>query len=575
MAKKSAPSSKKAAKKAGAAKKSPAAAKPSLAAATTSASPGATAPTTENRLLARDLKPEETARFFRDLFRFHGDRPRGADFFPKSSLFEGRFGRMFRTLPSALFQEDDLRKLAAEMIAPAEAVDEGDELDPEENQGIDAGFTYLGQFIDHDLTFDPASSLQKQNDPDALVDFRTPRFDLDNVYGRGPDDQPYLYDDDGVRLLLGRRLTGNAQDAQTRDLPRNTPSTAAGRARALIGDPRNDENVIVSQLQATMLRFHNRVVKVLPTLPGNQGLANDPKRLFEEAQRQVRFHYQWLIVNDFLPTIVGRDMVNKVLPNRDVVHHKPDLKFFKWEKEPYMPIEFSAAAYRYGHSMVRPSYRLNTMLPSRLAIFGDSELTSLTGFRAFPSNWALDWSLFFSIRPTAPPSGKARLQKSYKIDTSLVNPLGHLPAVIGANVPSLAERNLIRGLRMGLPSGQDVARFMGEPIIPDDRLRVGKATAEDSPANKLLTAISPRFAGKAPLWYYILAEAQQQFNGNDATPIRLGPVGGRIVTEVFVGLLYGDKFSYLYDPTFQPIPSFMFGGKFGIVELIKQAMVEE
>lgn len=566
MSKKPSKSSKKAAGKAGASK-------PNLAAAATSASPGASAPTTENWLLARDLKPEEMTRFFRDLFRFHGDRPRGADFYPKSALHEGRFGRMFRTLPSALFMEDDLKNLAKAMVAPVEEEDEGDEPDAEENQGIDAGFTYLGQFIDHDLTFDPASSLQKQNDPDALIDFRTPRFDLDCVYGRGPDDQPYLYDDDGVRLILGRELTGNEHDAQTRDLPRNTPPDG-GRARALIGDPRNDENVIVSQLQATMLRFHNRVVSVLPTLPGNQGLANDPRRLLEEAQRQVRFHYQWLIVNDFLPAIVGQEMVDRVLPSRDVVHDKPDLKFFKWEKEPYMPIEFSAAAYRYGHSMVRPSYRLNTSLPRRFAILGENEITSLTGFREFPSSWAVDWSLYFSINPTPPPAGPGRLQKSYKIDTSLVNPLGNLPTAIGANVPSLAERNLMRGLRMGLPSGQDVARFMRVPVIPDDRLRVGKATAEDSDQNPLLTDISPRFAGKAPLWYYILAEAQQQFDGDDQTPIRLGPVGGRVVAEVFVGLLYGDKYSYLYDPTWQPIPSFTFGGKFGIVELIKQATME-
>ena len=544
--------------------------------ATASAAPGAPAPTTEIKDLAKDLKPDEALRFFRDVFRFHGDRPRGADFFPKSTLFEGRFGRMFRTLPAAQFQEDDLKKLAVAMVAEAED-EENDEIDPEENQGIDAGYNYLGQFIDHDLTFDPSSTLQKQNDPDALVDFRTPRFDLDCVYGRGPDDQPYLYEDNGVRLLLGRKVTGNAQDPQTRDVPRNT--NPGGRARALIGDPRNDENVIVSQLQATMLRFHNRVAKVLPTLPGKQGLVNDQKKLFEETQQQVRFHYQWLVLNDFLPTIAGQEVVDRILPhlkkNTDIVTDKPDLSLFRWEKEPYIPIEFSAAAYRFGHSMVRPFYRLNTTLPNPFAIFGPNEFTSLTGFREFPSNWAIDFSLYFKIRPSAPATGKARLQKSYKIDTSLVNPLGHLPSVIGANVPSLAERNLIRGWRMGLPSGQDVARAMNEPVIPDENLRVGKATVEDADDNPLLTSISPRFAGNAPLWYYVLAEAQQGFDGNDSTPIKLGPVGGRIIASVFIGLLVGDRHSFLHQPSWRPIPAFTFGGKFGIVELIKQAMVAE
>jgi len=557
-------------------KKSESPSVPASEVSTTSTAPGASAPTTEIKDLAKDLKPEETMRFFRDVFRFHGDRPRGADFFPKSPSFEGRFGRMFRTLPAAQFQEGDLKALAAAMVAEPEPI-ENDEVDPEENRGIEAGYTYLGQFIDHDLTFDPASSLQKQNDPDGLVDFRTPRFDLDNIYGRGPDDQPYLYEDNGVRLLLGRRVTGNAQDPQTRDVPRNT--NPGGRARALIGDPRNDENVIVSQLQATMLRFHNRMARFLPTIPGNEGLLNDPKKLFEATQRQVRFHYQWAVVNDFLPTIAGREVVDKILPHlkkgTSITVDKPDLSLFHWTKEPFIPIEFSAAAYRFGHSMVRPAYRLNTTLPNPFPIFGDSELTSLTGFREFPSPWAIDWSLFFKIRPTAPATGKGRVQQAYKIDTSLVNPLGHLPAVIGANVPSLAERNLIRGWRMGLPSGQEVARYMHVNVIPDAKLRVGKATEEDSPNNPLLTDISSRFAGNAPLWYYVLAEAQQEFDGNDDTPIRLGPVGGRIVASVFIGLLVGDNFSFLHQPSWRPIQAFTVGGKFGIVELIKQAMVAE
>ncbi len=211
-------------------------------------------------------------------------------------MFEGRFGRIFRTLKPARFSEGALAELAELMIAESEdAPTPETEVDNEENQGISAGYTYLGQFIDHDLTFDPASSLQKQNDPDALVDFRTPRFDLDNVYGRGPDDQPYLYEDDGRRLRLGRKLTGNPNDANSRDVPRYTsePGDSGSRARALIGDPRNDENVIVSQLQATMLRFHNR-------------LADDNKnKSFRKVQDLVRWHYQWVVLHDFLPTIVG------------------------------------------------------------------------------------------------------------------------------------------------------------------------------------------------------------------------------------------------------------------------------
>jgi hypothetical protein len=516
-----------------------------------------------------DLHSAEARANFRDVFRFHGERPRGSDFHPSSTLFEGRFGRMFRTLPAAEFAEEDLKKLARKMVAPPEArATPENQDDDEENQGISAGYTYLGQFIDHDLTFDPASSLQKQNDPEALEDFRTPRFDLDSVYGRGPNDQPYLYADDGLHMLLGRRLTGN-QDSGARDLQRNRPE--AGRQRALIGDPRNDENVIVSQLQSIMLRFHNSMVNSMPK-----------GSTFEQVQNAVRWHYQWVVLDDFLPAIVGRDMVHSVLPhlkNKTSIHEdRPNLSFFRWGKIPFMPIEFSAAVYRFGHSMVRPIYRLNTTLKHRNKIFlpdrensRPQENQSLLGFREFPKTFAIDWRLFFKMGDN-PHFGARRLQKSYKIDTSLVNPLGHLPKPIGDKIPSLAQRNLIRGWRMGLPSGQTVARFMGIDPIADEDLRVGKATEDQTASNPAITEISRRFAGNAPLWYYILAEAQQAFEDN-STPIRLGPVGGRIVTEVFVGLLLGDQHSFLsQEPKWTPFAAFTNNdNEFGIAELIKQA----
>ncbi|MEA2601351.1 MAG: hypothetical protein QOF89_2343 [Acidobacteriota bacterium] len=499
--------------------------------------------------------------------RFHG-LLRGLDAVGSSPQFEGRFGRLFRTLPPARFTEDDLKALAARLVAEREDPPTGeDEDDAEENSGISAGYTYLGQFIDHDLTFDPASSLQKQNDPDSLVDFRTPRFDLDCVYGRGPDDQPYLYADDGLRMLLGRALTGNPHDPNTRDLPRNSP--ASGPRRALVGDPRNDENVIVSQLQGIFLRFHNRVANFL----------SGTDAIFEDVQRFVRWHYQWVVLHDFLPTIIGEETLGKILPhlkkkNGSIRQDKPDLRFFNPKNEQFMPVEFSVAAYRFGHSMVRPEYRLNTTLPGRFDIFSlDPNVSNLTGFREFPAEWAIDWSLFFDFGNHPPETGPGRLQLAYKIDTSLVNPLGSLPASIGGKMPSLALRNLLRGLRMGLPSGQDVARKMEIEPIKDEDLKVGPATEEDAEENPRLIDLSPRFKGNAPLWYYILAEAQQQFDGHDKTPIHLGPVGGRIVGEVFVGLLLYDRHSYLnQDPTWEPFQDFFKDGKFGITELIGQAM---
>jgi len=490
-----------------------------------------------------------------------------------SVLFQGTFGRIFRALPAAEFPDEYLESLARAMTAEPEAQPTPEsEVDAEENQGIDAGYTYLGQFIDHDLTFDPMSSLLKQNDPDALTDFRTPRFDLDSLYGRGPDDQPYLYEDGGLHFKLGRPLTGSAFDANARDLPRH--GLDGQRKRALIGDPRNDENVIVAQLHATLLRFHNRVVTHLR------------RASFAEAQRFVRWHYQWVVLHDFLPTIVGQEAVHSVLPHlkngTSIYVDKPDLRFFRWRNEPFMPVEFSVAAYRFGHSMVRPTYRVNTNLLGekkddplngrKLIFTSDDGDQGLNGFREFPDAWAIDWSLFFDMGNDPPKTGLNRLQKSYKIDTSLVNPLGTLPRSIAPDVRSLAERNLKRGVRLGLPSGQAVARAMDLEPIPDEELRVGKATKEDSSKNKRITKISRAFASNAPLWFYVLAEAQQQFKKDD-TPIRLGPVGGRIVTEVFVGLLLGDRHSFLSQaPSWKPDPAFTSEGKFGIADLIKQAV---
>ena len=513
--------------------------------------------------------------------KFHG-LLRGLDATPSSTSFEGRFGRMFRTLPAAKFFPEDLSALGEEMVAtPEDEVTPETEADAEESSIISAGFTYLGQFIDHDLTFDPISSLEKQNDPDSLTDFRSPRFDLDSVYGRGPSDQPYLYEDDGRHLQLGRRLTGAERtDPNTRDLPRHKSEVnpAVGRARALIGDPRNDENIIVSQLHAVMLRFHNALADWC-----------GPSASFEEIQRQVRWHYQWVVLNDFLPTIVGPEMVYAILPHlktkKPITESKPDLRFYKWRNEPYIPVEFSVAAYRFGHSMIRPEYRLNTAMTTggpegngRLPIFTPTDSNeSLNGFREFPANFAIDWSLFFDMGNHAPKFGPERVQPSYKLDTSLVDPLGSLPASEAPKLSSLAQRNLLRGLRLGLPSGQAVAKQMGLTPISDDRLRVGKATREDAPAAVPLTEFGDSFKKNAPLWFYILAESMQPFTEKklppEDTPLRIGPVGGRIVAEVFIGLLLGDHHSYLaQSPNWKPEASFMQNGKFGIAELIRQAL---
>jgi len=477
-----------------------------------------------------------------------------------SPLFQGRFGRLFRSLHPASFGATEaeniknLTTLGTKMTGTFDPPTDGK--DPEES-GIPALYTYLGQFIDHDLTFDPASSLQAQDDPDALTDFRTPAFDLDNIYGRGPDDQPYMYANDGKSFLLGDPLTGG--DPNATDLPRNS----ATPARALIGDPRNDENTIVSQLQGLFHRFHNRTVK------------DNPALAFEQVQKLVRFHYQYVILNDFLPRIISSHVLDALKANGAFEQKK--LEFFHWKNEPFMPVEFSVAAYRLGHSMVRPGYRLNDGDSNLLPIFNTPDAQKagfkddLADFRAVVANRAIDWGRFIDIDTRVydgtDAQNKKRLQFAYRIDTSVVFALGNLPvpAVVAAPPQSLPIRNLIRGWRMGLPSGQHVAKAMGEIPMDDKDILIGKGVDKQDPSDPPIVSIDkidPAFRNNCPLWTYILAEAMKKPLKKVAIPVKkkisittpqLGSVGGRIVAEVFLGLMFGDNHSMLsLQPTWQP-----------------------
>lgn len=510
----------------------------------------------------------------------HSAPLRGVDVIPSSEFGAGRFGRMFRNVPVFFHEESVVVELARRMIAEPEADPALDEnKDPRVNPEIPAGYTYLGQFIDHDITFDPASSLERQNDPDAISNFRTPRFDLDSVYGTGPADQPYLYRHESepvphphVPDVDLRRTTfrlGDHVDDDPAfvgpDLPRDTPrqlpdGTDVFHGRALIGDPRNDENLIVSQLHGVFLKFHNKVVEFVA--------AETPLRdenLFKEAQRLVRWHYQWVVIRDFLVRIVGDAVVDDIL-RRDqyVTSHgpikivRPRLQFYRHPgRSPFIPIEWSVAAYRFGHSMIRDSYFFNDFVKEaaggRTLLFKadaapQDELTHLNGFRRLPGKWGFQWKFFFQLEPEFTP------QHSFKIDTSLAHPLGSLPPQVAANPSSLAQRNLVRGLRMGVPSGQTVAEAMGiEPLSPQE---VG---IEDLDAH---------LAQDTPLWFYILREAERREKG-----LRLGPVGGRIVAEVLIGLLAADPLSFLnVAPAFRPGPPFVGeNGQFRMSDLIRFA----
>ena len=283
-----------------------------------------------------------------------------------------------------------------------------------ENTWIAAGYTYLGQFVDHDITFDATSHRKPADDPRRLVNFRTPRLDLDSLYGSGPVVHPFLYDwehtkSPGARLLVGHNAKGGNDD-----LPRNLPG------RALIGDARNDENVIVAQLHLLFIQFHNAV------LDGLGGAPEHWEDRFEEARRIVRWHYQWLVVHDFLPKILGDSQTPSTAGSGGVP------RFRRWRRpdrgEPFIPVEFSAAAFRFGHSMVRREYALQRSNGPQEAppkpLFPD-----LGRLAPLPPDLVIDWERFFKFDQL----GYAREpQNSLQMDTALVSPLLDLPDLGGS-----------------------------------------------------------------------------------------------------------------------------------------------
>lgn len=440
---------------------------------------------------------------------------------PHSSYFSkyrsgGKFGRLFPGLPPLRVRgktEEELREALFKLGSPGGPMDPGKKDDPA-NQKIPAGFVFLGQFIDHDVTLDTTSSLERQNDPEGIQNFRTPVLELDSVYGSGPEASPWLYE--GPRLLVDPE---HGRD----QIPRNRINTA------LIGDPRNDENLLISQLHLAFLRFHNRVVDALEA----DGVA--PENLFEEAQRIVRWHYQWVIVHEFLPLTVGQKLVDDVYTADCEGYGR---RFYDWRYEPFIPVEFAVAAYRFGHSQVPGRLQVNDQFKikgdPKIPLFdrdevGDADPDDLSGFGLRAPRRYVDWKYLFA-------TGEGQEQPSRKIDRFLSRPLFDLPFIPAPppgsppggpaeNPVSLAARNLLRGHTFGLPSGQSVACAMCEtPLAPDDLEEL-----EDLGLDR-----------HTPLFYYVLKEAQVVAKGE-----RLGPVGGRIVAEVLVGLLEGDRHSYV------------------------------
>lgn len=433
-----------------------------------------------------------------------------------------------------------------------------------DNPNMTAGMTFFGQFLDHDLTLALKAPLNEPTQPRRTTNFRTAEFDLDSLYGKGPDGSPELYDtSSGTIKFRVEAIPGSEQvsrkGAVRFDLPRDPNNNA------IIGDSRNDENIAISQFHLAMLMFHNAITDRVRQDPA---FANrSAKDVFNEVQRQVRWHYQWIILNEFLPLTIGQNRVDEILRTGPrfyrVTDRSQDAQFRNAIREPLIPVEFAVAAYRFGHSQVRPSYRVNFGAAPGSEFFAfvfddsadpnDPNPNDMRGGKRAPRRF-IDWQTFFKL-------DDVNFRPNKRIDTKLSTPLmllpgsrGPAPGLPNDGVQSLPSRNLMRHVNFGIPSGQAIARVMGVRILTPEQL----------------TELAPfGMERNTPLFYYLLKEAEIFENG-----LRMGPVGSRIIGEVFIGLLKADKDSYLtVNRNWKPTLPSATSGDFEIADLLRFAGV--
>lgn len=499
--------------------------------------------------------------------------------------FPGAFGRLFPTLPPFAPATDAVHAALMDMGRPGGLLDANDDLtqppaalidnpalsvNNPDNMTHTAGTHFMGQFMDHDMTFDATSPLGQPTDPTTTRNSRTAAFDLDSVYGLGPIGSPQLYNpSDRAKLRVGF-------GGMFEDLPRQTDLDGSSDLTALTGDPRNDETLIVAGLQAAFLKFHNNAVDYVRA----RG-QHDPARAFLEARLLTTWHYQWLIVHEFLPLFVGQAMVDDILTNGP--------RFFKPRKgQAYIPVEFQTGSYRFGHSMVRPSYRANLQGDGGNPFFGfifdpsqhpeDAsqpplpDPSDLSGSARAPRRF-VGWQTFYDF-------GDGQVKPNKVIDTTISSPLFTLPL---RSIPprtgpvALLQRNLLRHVTWSLPSGQAVAKQMGVPPLSSDYFPE-------------LAGYGLGFESSTPMLYYVLREAAvTQTTQPTLVPsppptatttrggLRLGPVGGRIVGEVILGLLTADPTSYLTArPDWRPVLPTRSGGTgtFRMIDFLTFAQVD-
>ncbi len=419
---------------------------------------------------------------------------------------------------------------------------------------IPSGFTYLGQFIDHDLTFDKTSvMLGVDVSPADLLQGRSPVLDLDSLYGAGAHDPGSAqFYSDGLHLKMGTTIASGDPAFPDFDLPRVGKGNAAARRTALIPEPRNDENLAVAQTHLAFIRFHNRVCDTLPP-------STPEAQKFTRARRKVSKHYQWMIRTDFLPRIVEPAIVDDVFTN--------GRKLFEVgaspTQMPTMPIEFSVAAYRLGHSMVRAAYNWNKNFDNGAGTLDllfqfTGKSGDLGGENHLLSIWIADFRRLYNFDQAGRGDlvvPAAKFNRARRIDTRIVSPLADLPtgAIGEAAGPdgderrNLAYRNLTRAKMVSLATGQQMAAFAAGKGVSAKPLT--KAQIRDGKGGATLEGLTKKQLARTlddtPLWFYILREAELNSG-------RMTGVGGRIVAETFHRAMEGSAFSIVRDPAWRP-----------------------
>lgn len=423
---------------------------------------------------------------------------------------------------------------------------------PQVEGTLPAALTFLGQFIAHDLSFDARTDLTHPRGK-PIRTHRSPRFDLDSVYGGGPRRDPHLYETrDPRRLAVGRNRNGEPDLPRSDDsaLDHNATTAMNLRRTALIADPRNDENTIVSQLHLAFLRFHNRLV------------AEHRDWSLEQARQEARLHYQWILRHEYLSALCGDDLLRRVEAASGAQ------RIFPPEQRAFIPFEFAFAVFRFGHSMIGASYHLSDALERELrgfplALYLDEGPSwrdrdraaggSLDGMRALPPRWTVQWNRFVE------DDGTARLQRSQQIGAALSPALRFLP-MPGVEHPierTLAYRTLLRGWHLGLPSGQTVAHH----VLANPNWNEGVPGG----------VLDPEAPEGDPLWLYVLREAASAPGRAAGRGDRLGRIGARLLAEVWTRLMQEDPESLLGPRQRGWTPSLTNGGTFGLREFLAYA----